>query len=121
MILSISCLLSKSFNTLLRQLSEFFEKLRLHFFEIETGFALHVFLQLRADAFEEIGKHVDRHEIKGYIIFLDLRRAEKDFLFPLLTIVTIKRICGRCIGCNSKVLCVRLEDGFEFLEDDGEF
>lgn len=100
---------------------EFFEQLRLNLFEIETGFSLHVFLEGGADAFEQVGIHVHRHQIEGNVIFLDVSRGEIQFPLIFLAVGTVEIEHVLVVHFDSHFGRVGFENLFQMFEDFGEF
>lgn len=60
-----------------RQFCQFGEELFVSLFEIEASLALHPFLQFGRHALQQLRAHIDGHQMKTYVVLLDLHRAKK--------------------------------------------
>ena len=53
-----------------------------------------MFFEFGGDFFEQVGVHVNRHEVKRDVILFDLHRAEEEFFFPFFAVGTVERVRG---------------------------
>src|SRR5688572_14159247 len=85
--------------------------------EVEARFPLHALPQLRVDTIQQLGKHVDRHQIIADIVLLDLNGGEEQLFVVLCDIRRIQRVATRCVCFNNELWSVRYQERLELLED----
>jgi hypothetical protein len=87
----------ESVKSLLGQAGQLVKRFFVHGSEIEARFALHAFLQAGGNAFEQIRKHIHRHQMVAHVVLLDLHRAEEQLFFIFLRKRRVEGVISRLV------------------------